>query len=91
MWLLFGLGAIVFAVLNIAWTARGRDVKKVMFLSLALTTLTICALYSMAASRVAAEDWSALKDTVPTMSKAAWVCAIASFLVNSISLFKEKK
>ena len=43
-----------------------------------------------AANFVAQEDFSALMDIVPTMSKILWVCTFISIVINSISLFKRK-
>ena len=92
MWILFGIGAIIFAVLNLIWTFQGRDktVKWFRFISMALTALTLCAFYSDGASRVVTEDWSGLMDVMPTMSIALWICTIASIAINSVSLLTEK-
>ncbi len=90
MWIFFGIGAIIFAVLNIVWTFQNKKAKWFRFLSLAFTALTLCAFYADGASRVAHEDWGGLMDIMPTMSTALWVCTVASILTNSISLFKEK-
>ena len=89
MWLLFGAIAIVTAILNIAWTARGKDPRCFRFASLSFTALTLCAFYSQSAQWVAHEDWAALMDVVPTMSRWLWVCAIASILINGVSLFRQ--
>ena len=87
MWLLFGAIAIVTAILNIAWAAHGKDPRWFRFASLSFTALTLCAFYSQSAQWVSHEDWSALMDVVPTMSRWLWVCAIASILINSVTLF----
>lgn len=42
------------------------------FISLSLTALTLCAFYSADAKWVLNEDWSALMDVVPTLSKTLW-------------------
>ena len=34
------------------------------------------------------EDWSALMDVTPAVSKCLWICTIASIVINSVSLFK---
>lgn len=91
MWALFGIGAIVFAILNLVWTFNNKNAKWFRFASLALTALTLCAFYADGAGRVVAEDWGDLMDIMPTMSKALWVCTIISILLNSISLYKEKE
>lgn len=93
MWLIFGISAIILAVLNIVWTLNNRNKKAkwFRFISLSLTALTVCAFYSDAAIRVAKEDWGGLMDIMPTMSKSLWFCVILSITINSISLFKDKK
>ncbi len=91
MWMVLGIGAIVFAVLNLAWSFRNRNADRFRFASLALTALTLCAFYSDGAGRVAAEDWGGLMDIMPTMSKTLWMCTIISILLNSVSLFKGKE
>ena len=89
MWALLGVAAIVTAILNVIWSMRNRETKWFRFISLSFTALTLCAFYSADAKWVLNKDWSALMDVVPTMSKALWVLAIASILINSISLFKK--
>ncbi len=91
MWLLFGAGAILFAVLNVIWSTHCKDAKWFCYLSLSLTALTLCAFYSMETSRVLQKDWSALMDVMPSMSTILWVCTIASILINSIALFRDKE
>lgn len=93
MWLLFGISAIIFAVLNIIWTFnnKNKNVKWFRFISLSLTALTVCAFYADAAMRVTKEDWGGLMDIMPTMSKSLWFCVILSIVINSISLFRDKE
>lgn len=93
MWLLFGISAIIFAVLNIIWTFnnKNKNVKWFKFISLSLTALTVCAFYADAAMRVTKEDWGGLMDIMPTMSKSLWFCVILSIVINSISLFRDKE
>lgn len=91
MWLVFGLAAIVFAVLNWRRALGGRDASRFRFISLSLTILTLCSFYSDAANRVLCGDWAGLMDVAPTMSKALWICSAASILINSVTLFQEKK
>lgn len=91
MWMIWGIGAIIFAILNLIWTFQNKSAKWFRFISLSLSALTLCAFYSDGAVRVANEDWGGLMDIMPAMSAALWVCTIASILINSISLFKEKK
>ena len=87
MWLLFGDVAIVTAILNIARAAHGKDPRWFRFASMTFTALTLCSFYSQSAQWVAHEDWAALLDVVPTMSRWLWVCAIASILINSVTVF----
>ena len=90
MWLFLGVAAIITAGLNLIWTIRDQDAKWFRFISLSLTALTLCAEYSLVEKWVSKEDWSALMDVVPGMSKTLLVLTIASILINSISLFKKK-
>ena len=89
MWLLFGIAAIVTAVLNVVWTVRHRDAKWFRFISLACTAFTLCAFLKLANGWVAGEYWSALMDVIPTLSRAVWILTGASVAINSISLFKK--
>ena len=89
MWLFLGIVAIITAVLNIIWTLKGLDAKWFRFISLSLTAFTLCAFYTQVYQWVLIEDWSALYDVVPTVSKALWFLTIASIIINSISLFKK--
>lgn len=91
MWLLFGAGAILFAILNVIWSTRCKDARWFCYLSLSLTALTLCAFYRMEAVRVLRGDWSGLTDVMPSTSTMLWVCTIASILINSIALFKSKE
>lgn len=87
MWLLLGVAAIITAILNVVWTVRNQDARWFRFISLSLTALTLCAEYSLVKNWVLKEDWSALTDVVPGMSKTLWILTIASILINIISLF----
>lgn len=89
MWLIFGAGAIITALLNIMDYKNCADIFR--FLSLAFTSLTVCAFYSDGAGRVVSGDQGGLMDTMPTISKALWVCVALSILINSISLIKACK
>lgn len=86
MWIIFGLGAIVFTVLNLIIRKQGW----IGYISLALTALTLCAFYQDATSFVLHEDFSSLMDIMPAMSNLLWVCTFISIMVNSISLIKQK-
>lgn len=88
MWLIFGIGALIFALLNVITTIKNKNAERYRFLSLSLTSLTVCAFYFDGASRVVKEDWAGLMDIMPTMSKALWVLVLLSIAVNSVSIFK---
>ena len=89
MWIIFGLAAIITATLNIMNYKNRADIFR--FLSLASTSLTVCAFYADGAGRVIQEDWAGLMDTMPTISKALWLCVGVSIAINSISLIKSYK
>ena len=89
MWLIFGILAMIFAILNIFNFKKKSDIFR--FLSLAFTSLTVCAFYADGASRAIIEDWAGLMDTMPTISKALWLCVGLSILINSISIIKSYK
>ncbi len=91
MWLILGIAAIIFTVLNLAWALNNKNAKWFRFASLAFTALTLCAFYADGAGRVTAEDWGGLMDIMPTMNKALWVCTVISILLNSVSLLKGKE
>ena len=89
MCLLFGLTAIIAAILNVIWTIRHREAKWFRFISLAFTALTLCAYYSLAKQWVLTNASDQLLDVMPTLSMALWFLTIASIALNSISLFKK--
>lgn len=88
MFLFFGLAALLSAMLNLLFAWSNRESKWFRFLSLSLTALTVCSLYSMNAAWVMKEDWSALIDVVPAVSQIIWFLVLASILLNGITLFK---
>ena len=87
MWIIIGIIAIISAALNIAWAAKGKDPKWFRFISLGATALTLCAFYSINAKWVINEDWIALMDVVPTMTRNFWVLTVLSVIINSVTLF----
>lgn len=91
MWIFLGGIAIVTALLNVICIAKGQETKWLMFISLSFTALTLCTFYSADAKWVINEDWSALSDVTPIMSKSLWACTIALIVVNSVSLFRKHK
>ena len=90
LWIIFGIAAIVTAVANIICSVLHKETKWFRFASLALTALTLCAFYGLAARIVLSEDWSAALDVIPTLSKPLWFLTIVSILLNSFSLFIKK-
>lgn len=86
MWIISGVLATIFAILNISNYKKKSDIFR--FLSLAFTSLTVCAFYADGAGRVIREDWASLMDTMPTISKALCICVALSIIINSISLIK---
>ncbi len=88
MWVLFGIAAIVTAILNVVWTVWNRDAKWFRFISLSFTAFTLCAFYGQAEQWVVNEDWYALADVLPSSSSALWLLTVMSVVINSISLFK---
>ena len=91
MWLVMGAGAIVFAILNLAWAAKRKKSNWFGFISLSLTALTACSFYSDDAVKVTAEDLGALMDIITSMCKMLWICVIISIVVNSITLLGDNK
>jgi len=90
MWLLFGSLAIIFAVLNVIWTLKHKEAKWFRYFSLSFTILELCAEYNQVSQWVVKEDWSALLDVIPYTSESICGLAIASILINSVSLFRKR-
>lgn len=91
MWMILGIGAVITGLFNlIAWCTKSKQLNLFRFISLSLTALTVCAIYSEDAQWVITNDWSALIDVVPTMSKAIWILVILSILINGATLLKRK-
>ncbi len=91
MFILTGLAAILFAILNIRNYLNHRETKWFRFLSMTLTLITTGFIYQLDADYVLKNDFSALSDVVPSMSKILWVCLIASVLINGLTLFSKNK
>lgn len=91
MWLLFGPLAIIFAVLNVIWTLKHKEAKWFRYFSLSFTILTLCDEYNQVSQWVVKEDWSALLDVMPYTADGICGLAIASILINSVSLFRKNK
>ena len=91
MWIAVAIVAGIAAFCNIIWCIRKKETSVFCFISLSFTALTVCAFYQMVNKWVAAEDWSALFDVVPAMSRVLWIGTIASVLINGIVLLKKRK
>jgi hypothetical protein len=89
MWMLSGVTAIVFAILNLSGKTDDKKTQWYRFSSLSLTALTLYAFYFDGAVRVTREDWAGLMDTMPALSRGLLFCTVASILINSVSLFKK--
>lgn len=89
--MIFGILAIILAILNVIFALKKKNAMWFRYLSLSLTALTVCAFYREDAQMVIKSNWTGLMDITPALSTALWVCAIGSILVNSISLFLGKK
>lgn len=91
MWIILGVSAIIMTILNIVLTLTHRDTKWLGYISLSLTALTLCALHSQTAQWVLTEDWSALMDVIPAMTRILWFLTIGSIVINGISLLRKNK
>ncbi len=90
-WIVFGGFAVISTILNVAWSFRRREAKWFRYAGLAFAALTLCSFYQVNAVWVIKEDWSALIDVVPNMSKVLWIFTIVSILINGISLHSRFK
>ena len=94
MWVILGLIAIVITFINLYMYAAGKDYKLAMAMALSFTALTICADYSYLNTWIKVEDWAALSDVVPGMSRAFWFLTTVSILLNITPIlldYKRKK
>lgn len=91
MWLIFGGIAIISTFINLYLYTTGKSYYLAMAIGLSFTALTLVASYSMVSDWVKVEDWSALLDVVPTMSKAFWILTIISVLLNITPTFLESR
>ena len=90
MWLVFGIFAVITAMLDVVWTLRKRKAKWFRFASLSFTAFTLCSFLTKVNGWVISEDWSALMDVLPAASKMMWVLTLTSVAVNGISLFLDR-
>ena len=89
MCFVFGIVAIVSAIMNIAWALTGRNPKWFRFISLSATALTLCGFYSINARWVINEDWSALMDVVPSTTTGLWRLTALSIIINGVTMFRK--
>ncbi len=90
MWIILGIMAITLALVNLAKWLKSKNSDIFRFASISLTALTVCAIYSADAQNVIAQDWSALTDVMPSMSKIIWALVIACIVLNGVTLLKSK-
>ena len=90
MWLVFGISAVITAILNVVWMLRKRGAKWLRFTSLSFTAFTLCSFLTKVNGWVSSEDWSALMDVLPAASEMMWVLTLASVAVNGICAFMDK-
>ena len=90
MWLVFGIAAVITAMLDVVWMLRKRRAKWFRFASLSFTAFTLCSFLTKVNGWVIREDWSALMDVLPAASEMMWVLTFASVAVNSICAFMDK-
>lgn len=89
MWLVFGIAAAVFALLNLV--KPGKHWEIIRWASLSLTALALCAFYADGAARVLKEDWGGLMDTMPTLNRALWILTILAIVLNGVGLFNASR
>ena len=90
MWLVFGIAAVITAVLDVVWMLRKRRAKWFRFASLSFTAFTLYSFLTKVNGWVISEDWSALMDVLPAASGLMWVLTLASVAVNGICAFMDK-
>lgn len=90
MWLVFGIVAVITAILNVVWTLRKREAKWLRFASLSFTAFMLCSFLTKVNGWVISEDWSALMDVLPSASGMMWVLTLASVAVNGICALMDK-
>lgn len=91
MWMVFGILAVIFAILNLVFSFKGKDARYFRFISMALTIITVWKVHDDDITRFFMKDFAALEDVAGTMTKALFVCSVGSIVINSISLFREKR
>ena len=91
MWFVFGILAVIFAILNLVFAFKGKEVKYFRFMSMALSIITLWVALKEELNLFFIKDFSALEDTAPTLINGLFVCSAGSILINGITLFKEKR
>ena len=91
MWLLFGVIAILATFINLYLYKTGKSYSLAVAIGLAFTALTLVTSYNMIFDYIKVEDWSALLDVVPTMTRVFWVLTGISILLNMAPIFLELK
>lgn len=91
MWMVFGILAVIFAILNLVFSFKGKDARYFRFISMALTIITVWKVHDDEIARYFMRDFAYLEDVSGTMTKALFACSAGSIAINSISLFREKK
>lgn len=91
MWLVFGILAVIFAILNLVFAFKGKEAKYFRFVSMALTIITLWVALKEELNLFFIKDFAALEDTAPTLINGLFVCSAGSILINGITLFKEKR
>ena len=92
MWLLCGAASLIFTVLTLILTFRGKDGGDwAAICALSFTAITLLLEYKMAVEWVCREDWTALSDVLPTMFTSLTGYVILQILLNAIALGIRRK
>ena len=83
--------AIVATFINLYLTKQRKDSRLAMAMGLSFTAMTLCAGYGLLSAWVISEDWTSLREVVPTMERMLWILTIISILLNVIPIFFQMK
>ena len=72
MWIAFAFAALAAGIAGLGLTAKEKDGRLFLFLSLLFAGLTFCALYQQNARWALRGDLAALEDAAPTLSRLCW-------------------
>lgn len=93
LWFALGMLAFVCAGLNLVLGSLGK--KKfwlvLIFLSMSFACFSLLAGYFMVWERVAASDWSALMDIIPSMCKVTAGAVLVGIALNIAVLIQNKR